>query len=181
MAENHTATMQDAARVHPPTTSRNAAALWANPDAGDEATVQACLVAPRGPCTLRRCSGRRGCICPTSTAAPNAAPPRQHQQPASRPPQPHERPPSPRKPRQPRPRAVAGGDEGLLQSSLSNLLYKENPYSCKKFQRRIKSRPRISAQAADASSVEGFAVAIGLDPSVRARPGPFSVISRAVL
>jgi hypothetical protein len=45
-------------------------------------------------------------------------------------------------------RLGAGLDEGLLQFSLSNLLYMENLYSYKKCRRRITARPRISTQAA---------------------------------
>jgi len=43
--------------------------------------------------------------------------------------------------------SMAGLDEGLPALSRSNLLYMENPYSYKKFQRRMTARPRISAQA----------------------------------
>jgi hypothetical protein len=42
---------------------------------------------------------------------------------------------------------AAGLDEGLMSLTLSNLLYMENPYGCKKCQWRITARPRISAQA----------------------------------
>ena len=61
---------------------------------------------------------------------------------------------------------AAGLDEGLLQFSLSYLLYMVNPYIYKKCQCRITARPRTSTQADFFTfhrAVHGGAVA-GLGP-----------------